>query len=33
MEITMDSLLEIARDVGASDVHITVGLKAYDREV
>ena len=26
MEITMDSLLEIARDVGASDVHITVGL-------
>ena len=26
MDITMDSLLEIARDVGASDVHITVGL-------
>ena len=26
MEITMDSLLQIARDVGASDVHITVGL-------
>ena len=26
MEITMDSLLEIARDIGASDVHITVGL-------